>query len=318
MNFKLEEIESCEEIGNFEDEYVYDIEVDDDTHTFIGNDILVHNSIYITLQDVVKSCNWQGDVVDMIIKISKLRLNEIFKNAFEKYSKKFNTKNIQEFELETISHSAILLAKKKYVLDIAWTDDQIKYESKSKIKSKGVEMVQSSTPPFARKYLKELLKELFEQKKNLNLSIFIGKIKKLKEEFLLEDIQSISFGSGVGDYEKGIGNDIAKLEVNPHCPIHVRGAGYHNFLINQDQKLKRKYTLIKSGDKVKYYYAKIDKQGGMNIFSFLPGTLPYEIAPEVDFDTQFAKCIIDPINRFIDAMGFPKISENLISTKSLF
>ena len=31
---------------SFDDEYVYDIEVDD-THTFFGNDILVHNSIYV-------------------------------------------------------------------------------------------------------------------------------------------------------------------------------------------------------------------------------------------------------------------------------
>ena len=43
----FEEIEFCELSGEFIDEYVYDIEVDDDTHTFMANDILVHNSLCV-------------------------------------------------------------------------------------------------------------------------------------------------------------------------------------------------------------------------------------------------------------------------------
>ena len=47
MNINFEEIESIEKIENF-NEYVYDIEVDDNSHTFIANNILVHNSVYST------------------------------------------------------------------------------------------------------------------------------------------------------------------------------------------------------------------------------------------------------------------------------
>ena len=47
MEYILDDLEVCECIGIFEDEYVYDIEMDDPTHTFIANDILVHNSLYI-------------------------------------------------------------------------------------------------------------------------------------------------------------------------------------------------------------------------------------------------------------------------------
>jgi len=318
IEYIFDDIESCEQVGMFEDEYVYDIEVDDDTHTFIANDILVHNSIYITLQDVVKSCNWVGDPVELIKDITKFRLKEFYNKGFENYAKRSNIENLQEFQLETISHSALLLAKKKYVLDIAWTDNGISYEPQSKLKPKGIEIVQSSTPVFARKYLNELLKDLFKYKKELNLSLFVKKIKELKKIFEIEEIETISFGSGIGDYEKGIGNDISKLEINSHCPIHVRGAGFHNYLINNNPKAKRKYTLIKSGDKVKYYYSKIEQNGGMNIFAFNPGSFPYEIAPKVDIDIQFSKCIIDPINRFLDAMKFPKISEGLIVSKQLF
>ena len=55
MEYFLDDIESCECIGMFEDEYVYDIEVEDDTHTFIGNDILVHNSLYISYENLLKT-----------------------------------------------------------------------------------------------------------------------------------------------------------------------------------------------------------------------------------------------------------------------
>ena len=43
-NYKLENIASVERLDDFDDEYVYDVEVED-THTFFGDDILVHNSI---------------------------------------------------------------------------------------------------------------------------------------------------------------------------------------------------------------------------------------------------------------------------------
>ena len=55
MEYFLDDIETCECIGMFEDEYVYDIEVGDDTHTFIGNDILVHNSLYISYENLLKT-----------------------------------------------------------------------------------------------------------------------------------------------------------------------------------------------------------------------------------------------------------------------
>ena len=54
MEYIFDEIESCECIGTFEDEYVYDIEVTDNSHTFIVNDILVHNSIYMSYSGLLK------------------------------------------------------------------------------------------------------------------------------------------------------------------------------------------------------------------------------------------------------------------------
>jgi hypothetical protein len=246
----------------------------------------------------------------------KFRIKDYLNKAFEQYAKKWGTTNIQDFELETISASAILLAKKKYVLDMSWEDGH-KYEAQAKIKAKGVEIVQSSTPIFARTRLKVMLKQLFIEKKGLNLKLFVNQMKELKTAFASEDINNIAFGSSIGDYEKGVACDSTKFEILPHCPIHVRAAGYHNFIINQNPKYKKKYSLIKSGDKVKFYHA-LDDNGKPTVFAYLPGNFPYEFAPSVDYELQFSKCIIDPMNRFVEALGFPPLNSNLVTSKQLF
>ena len=61
---EFEEIESCELVGNFNDEYVYDIEVNDDTHTFIANDMLVHNSLFVSFKPAMDHSNWKNLVIN--------------------------------------------------------------------------------------------------------------------------------------------------------------------------------------------------------------------------------------------------------------
>jgi DNA polymerase elongation subunit (family B) len=274
------------------------------------------DSVYCSFEEIWKGCDFAGTANELILLMYNHRIKKFLGKAFEQYGTKWNTENIQDFELETISASAILLAKKKYILDIAWQGPNITYGKQEKIKAKGIEIVQSSTPVFARKYLKEILKILFDKKKTLVMREFVNELKKLKQEFLTNEIDNITFGSSIGDYEKGIGDDKNKFEILPHCPIHVRGAGYHNYLINKDSKLKKKYSLIKTGDKVKYYYA--DEDGACNVFAYLPGNFPYEFAPSINHELQFEKCFIEPINRFLEALGFQTLTSNLIISKQLF
>ena len=56
----FESVESCEMIGDFQEEYVYDVEIDDPTHTFIANDMLVHNSLFVSFKPIIDHCDWQN------------------------------------------------------------------------------------------------------------------------------------------------------------------------------------------------------------------------------------------------------------------
>lgn len=311
--YYFDDIESIESIGEFDEEYVYDIEVDDDNHTFIGNDILVHNSTYITLGPLVKSCDWKGNPKDLLLKINKLRLEGFIEKMFEQYAKKYNTGNLQNLELEKISYSSLMVAKKKYILNIAWKDPGIDFEPQQKVTPVGVEIVQGSTPPFSRRVLKELLTYFFSKGKNLEYSDIVKRLKEYKKQFLMQDPNDISKTVSIGDYEKYVLEDRKEIRLAEKCPINVRAAAvYNHHLFNT--KWKGKYNLINTGDKLKYYYAKSEYE----VFGFLPSDYPGEFAPEVDYDKQFEKVIIEPFNRFMAAAGFQSIPGNLIYSKALF
>ena len=275
------------------------------------------DSNYVGFDEVLRSCNWTKSPKDFIIDINKYRLTEFLKGAFDRYAAKSNTVNYQDFEMENISQSGIWLAKKKYVLDLVWQDG-IDIEGTTQITTKGIELVQSSTPQFAREKLKELLKFIFTAKKEVKINDIVSKLRNYKEEFKMSDPEKISMGRSISDYSSYILNDSTKFEYAKGCPIHVRAAGHYNFKLNQNSKFKSKYEMVKAADKIKFYYAKTKSVAEQDVFGYLPNAYPVEFAPPIDYDTQFSKTIIDPLNRITMAMGFPEIGGNLYIGHSLF
>jgi len=274
------------------------------------------DSNYVTFQEVVLSCNWQGDPKDLILKINEFRLKEYLKNCFDLYSKKWGTDNYQDFELESIAQNGIFLGKKKYVSNLVY-EDGVHIEPLTRMKIVGVEMIKGGTPSFVRKKLEYLTRFIFSRGKKFDIREFVRELKDIKKEFKVQEPRNISAAVNVNNYEKFILNDTMKLEVAKACPIHVRASGYHNYLLN-NSKHKNKYPLIRSGEKVNYYFVKIKSAADNNVFAYAQGTYPYEFAPPIDYDEQFTKTILDPINRFIEVMGYNPISPNLFMINSLF
>ena len=319
METKLVKIQSCEQIGEFEDEYVYDIEVDEldyNDQTFFANDILVHNSNYVNFGNALDSCEYDGNPLNFVLDLDKFRLKDYIKNCLELYAKKWGVKNYQDFELENISKNGIFLGKKKNVLNLAWEGfDQL--EDLSKIKYTGVEMVVGGTAPFARARLKGLINHFFEKGKNFDIREFVKMLRVIKSEFKLQKPEDISVGMSVNNIEQYILCDTNRFEIASKCPMHVRAAGYHNFILN-NSKYKQKYTLIRSTDKIKFYYVKVKNERENNVFGYLVGAYPYEYAPPIDMDEQFNRTILDPINRFLEAMGYTPLGPNLLLVHALF
>jgi DNA polymerase elongation subunit (family B) len=284
-----------------------------ETSLVIYNDT---DSTYVTFEPVIKSCDWKGNNIDFILQLKKLRLTDWLDKCFDEYAKKFNTKNLQNLELEKISFSALMMAKKKYILDLAWKDPGVTYKPQQKIKYVGIEIVQGSTSKFARKALKELLAIILDKKKTIPYADIVKKLKDYKKDFVLQNPEDIAITKSIGDYEKYILGDKKELVLAEKCPINVRAAGIYNHAL-QKSKYKSKYNLLKTGDKLKYYYAKTQDER-FNVFGFLPGNYPYEFAPGVDHDRQFESGVVDPFNRILETIGFNPVPGNLIYAKSLF
>ena len=274
------------------------------------------DSNYVAFGELVNSCDWKGDGKDLILKINEIRFKNYLKNCFEIYAKKWGTDNRQDFELETLAQNGIFLGKKKYVTNLIY-EDGVHIEPLSRLKITGVEMIKGGTPPFVREKLNYLTKFIFSKGKDFDIREFVSELKKIKKDFKLQEPRNISAAISINNYEKFIINDMTALEVAKGCPIHVRASGYHNYLLN-NSKFKDKYALIRSSDKINFYFVKIKKSTDNNVFGFLQGTFPHEFAPPIDYDEQFTKTILDPINRFIEAMSHNPISPNLFMINALF
>lgn len=313
MEFLLEDIDVCECIGEFEDEYVYDIEVED-THTFFANDILVHNSVYISFKEALDSCDWKGTETDFVLKLNEYALNPYFDICFKEYAEKFGcTENIQNLELEKVSHSCLMVAKKKYILDLAWDDSGAFYDRLTNVKPTGIEIIQGSTPKYVRKVLKEMINIILDKGYNLTSSEVIKLLKNYKQEYLLQSPEDICKTMSIGDYEKYILEDKNNIKFGDKCPIHNKAAAvYNNKLYNSEYRSK--YDMLHTGDKCKFYYAKNE----LGCFAFIPGNYPYEIADNLDYDKQFATMIVAPVNRYIEVLGLRPIPDSLVTAKALF
>lgn len=320
---KFENIIEYGIIGYFnEDEYVYDIEINDDSHTFIANDILVHNSAYITLQPIIDACTIPLEQeTDFVLAVNDCILADYLEKAFDKYAEDYNCpKNVEKFELEKISRAIIMLAKKKYIMDISWKEPDIHVEPLHSLVYKGIEVIQGSIPNVCREYMKEFIKFMLEKidaGEKPDYTEIVRKLKDIKTRFSMQSPNEISKSFMMSDYEKYINNDKLpeiKYMENVVCPMHVRAAArYNNMLYNKAKRYKSKYNIIRKGDKVKFYYTSDD-----NVFAFLPNEYPGEFAPQMNVDMQFEKMVLEPLNRIIEACGYPKVSSSLTFSIGLF
>ena len=177
---KKEEIVSIEEIDNQEGEYVYDAEVED-THTFFGNDILLHNSIYVEFGRIVNQLNIPR----------------------ERHA---------SFVVDLWNYGCgPYMAKKHYAMSECFKEPNIYLEPGEEILYKGLEIVQGSTPPFARKCQKEftefILSWYAEHTERPDFGILFNMVKKFKAEFIMQEPDNICKGQAVGDYDKFIADD---------------------------------------------------------------------------------------------------------------
>ena len=259
--------------------------------------------------------NWSTEQ-DLIHGIDHFRFGQYFKDCLDAYANSFGVENKEDFELERISESIINIAKKKYICHIIF-EDGISFDRLNYLYPKGVELVRSSTPAFAREKIVGIVKYLFEHPDTFNIKDLLKLVKSLRKEFELADIDDIAMQSSCSNYEfKVLQDKSLPLQFVSGAHFAVKSAAHFNYLLNKNKDWQQKYEFIKSGTKIKYYVCR-DKSI-TDMFAYIRGSFPIEFAPEIDYDTQFEKSILSPINSIIEPLGMPEITKRLSVVMDIF
>jgi hypothetical protein len=135
----------------------------------------------------------------------------------------------------------------------------------------------------------------------------VPRLNEIRDEFNTLPIDDIAFNFSVRSYDEYV-KKLMPLQLEKGISIYARAAAYHNHLIKKAGN--QKYNLIQSGSKIRFYYA-APNEHEFDVFGYSPGVYPEELAPPIDKDQQFFRLIVEPVNKIINAMGYPQLTQSL-------
>lgn len=299
LSFEYNTDIKVEDLGIVED-YVYDIEVQN-THSFFANDILVHNSFYYSIKNIVKhkfgenaSASTPG-IVDWVDSFEKKVVQKIIQDSVEEYAEILNIQDPSQIgvEREIISDRAFFVAKKRYaarVLDMEGVrfnlDDPY-------IKTMGLEIARSSTPAWVKKKLQESISVILDNDQ-YGVRKWRDETKLQYQNQPLEDICAVQSVNSL-DYKLG----------DKGIPQGSKAALAHNNWVQQ-QGLEDSIELLQPGEKYKRCYLLTPNRFGTEIISFADSKIAKIIEEDgiFDYQTNFQKQFEQPLERMVESMNY--------------
>ena len=278
----------------------------DDTDYIIYIDT---DSIYVDFGPLITEVFGTTDIdknkgEEFLDRVCSTKIEQIIEDGYEKLAADLGTyRNAMVMKREKIAHRGIFVAKKRYILNTL-NSEGVHYDT-PKISVTGLESVRSSTPEVCR----EKLKECFEVIMNTDEKTTQDFIQDFREEFRKLDPVAIAKTSGTDNIKKY--QDKTSL-YRKGCPMHVRGAIMYNHFL-KEKGLDKKFETIQGGDKVKFLYLKVPNPIRENVVS-VPGLLPKQLGLHeyIDYELQFDKVFLNPIQSILDAVGWSAEKVNTI------
>jgi DNA polymerase elongation subunit (family B) len=253
------------------------------------------DSLYIGVNDVIEKFK-PNNPVAFLDEFGSKAIEPMLAKAFDQFAERTNAySNRMVMKREAIADRGIWTAKKRYILNVH-NNEGVQY-AEPKIKIMGLESVKSSTPMPCRDAMRNLFKVIVtssEEKTQEAIALF-------KEYFKTLSPDKIAFPRGVTSITQYAtpGTIFTK-----GTPIHVRGSLLYNHHLKA-RGLDKQFALIQNGDKIKFLYLLIPNSIQQNVVAF-PDFLPEELELHkyIDYDLQFTKTFLDPMNIILDAIGW--------------
>ena len=192
---------------------------------------------------------------EFCLTLNRVFMSDFLKKVHDEYAQKQGTPNILDFELEGYLDAGIWLAKKKYIKNLTWAEPNIYYDSCTKIKPTGVEIAQTSSSPWVKKQLTDMVKWIFKQE-NFTMEGMVAELSKVKKQFMLQSPEVICVNKGMNKYSEYVMNDTDEIELQPKAMVTIQGASFYNHLLNTNEKYKKKYGILSDSDKLCVLYIK--------------------------------------------------------------
>ena len=312
-------ISSIEDLGDT-DEFVYDLEIDDNKHMFYGNDILVHNSQFINIQCITQYFKKKHNLPEKLNEWSdndKLKLWEYVENFVNNDVTPFVQKLLQtkcgcedtsmlRYGLEYIGDCGIYQAKKNYAVHKMIVEGP---ELVDKNKYTGIELKRNTMSAKT----KDFLSDIYENTLSLRWGEheFRDYIYNCYDEYMKLSINDIAQWKGYNTPKKSTGF----LQFEKGASGISKACGAYNDLLKYFG-IEDKYDTINVGDKVQFIYVCEPNKFGIDAIAF-KGRWPKEFDNnlKLDYKKMFEKCIMMPLKNFLSAMKYQSVDP---TQKSLF
>jgi DNA polymerase elongation subunit (family B) len=273
------------------------------------------DSIYVCFDKLVKKVN-PDDPIEFLDFAAKSKIEPFIDSAYKDLANYTNARSQKMFmKRENIADKAIWTAKKRYIMHV-YDEEGVRYTD-PKMKMMGIEAIRSSTPAVCRDEIKKTLK--------LIMTTDEGTVQKyisnFRTEFRTLSYEDIAFPRSC-NFVKWEKNAQGKIYPGTYAdktniykkgtPIQVKGSLIYNHLLNK-YNLEKKYEEIKSGEKIKFCYL-VKANPIFQTVIASPAGLPEEFALDefLDFETQFYKGYLKPMETILDAVGWDVEKTNSI------
>jgi len=267
------------------------------------------DSAYIQIPEEI----YKNKTIDEIIEYADFICDGANK-GLEKFAKfgLGTSDSVLEFKREKVCKTALLLAKKRYGLNVV--DNEGKRVNK--ISVTGIDIKRSSYPKFFVKSLSSVLESILLDNDEDKTNIIVLKAEKDMNVCNVIDLCKTTSIKGIDKYEKLSTNFTFRKGVPPHGKAAIR----YNRLLDH-YKCETKYLPITSSDKIKWCYLRQNPLGLPSIAlknENVPDVILDFVSTYIDRKKMYERELKSKIQNFYSVLKWKYPSNSSIKSKEFF